>query len=351
MPSVMSYFVVAAMCGMCLGQDTRPNDVTDELRSALRAEGLRVQWFDDGWVPLHLHQVRDELDARWVIQTITAGLLGGSAPVSEFTDDRLERACRAVRGTNCAGVELEGCTKVTEKGLNGVVTLANLRYVSIGGRLMERGPAVTDDWLKVNLHRIGSLEVLRAQGAGHEWNAFFRWVGRAGSGGISGIGLGGLSRLAKLRIVDVSHCSHLWEGFVGFGPSAIEALSVADTRMTNEHVGWIVACHRVRKLDVSWNAIDDAALDALSVLREVEDLRIGGCRVTDEGLKVLARFPKLAAVDLGIGEFLTYRSRITEEGVRALCEALPECWVTWNHVRRRGSVPEARGDGSETRDR
>jgi Leucine Rich Repeat (LRR) protein len=72
--------------------------------------------------------------------------------------------------------------------------------------------------------------------------------------------------------------------------------------------------------------ITDAGLERLAEWKALEVVAVHGCgKITDVGLQYLVDLPNLQRVELD-------GTNVTEQGINALCEALPDCLVIWDEV-------------------
>ncbi len=71
--------------------------------------------------------------------------------------------------------------------------------------------------------------------------------------------------------------------------------------------------------------VTDAGLAHVADLQQLQELRITRIPITDTGLDHLRDMPNLQRVIL-------YKTEVTEAGARRLCEALPDCLVTWEEA-------------------
>ncbi len=105
-----------------------------------------------------------------------------------------------------------------------------------------------------------------------------------------------LRRLTKLEVLEITagHFAKRRVPSSAGGEPRIRRVSVPTSGAAFEHVAGLT---RLRRL---WmREADDRSMRHLANLSELEELSIGGRRVTDRGLAVLRGFPKLRALDLG----------------------------------------------------
>ncbi len=73
-------------------------------------------------------------------------------------------------------------------------------------------------------------------------------------------------------------------------------------------------------------SISDAGLERLAGWKALEVVAVHGCgKITDVGLQYLVDLPNLQRVELD-------GTNVTEQGINALCETLPDCLVIWDEV-------------------
>lgn len=118
--------------------------------------------------------------------------------------------------------------------------------------------------------------------------------------------LTGLKRLEELRL---ANCPKITDG----GLAHLKELP--NLRMLTLHQR-----HNARTMFIT-----DAGLAHVAGLQQLQELRISRVPITDAGLDQLREMPNLERV-------LLYKTKVTETGVRRLCEALPDCLVTWDEA-------------------
>ena len=92
----------------------------------------------------------------------------------------------------------------------------------------------------------------------------------------------------------------------------VVAVTLASAQVDEQHLSLLGFLTDLKKLDC--NAcpyVDDATLLAIVKLQRLEELNLGGTRVTDEGLRLLPRLPKLERLYL-------WRTTITNDGMRSV---------------------------------
>jgi Leucine-rich repeat (LRR) protein len=89
-------------------------------------------------------------------------------------------------------------------------------------------------------------------------------------------------------------------------------LNLRATRMNTAEIKDVAQCSQLTELDLDENkTVDDNCLAALSPLKHLRSLRVGGTSVTDRGIVFLLRFPMLKSLDLD-------KTSITLKGLAAL---------------------------------
>ena len=79
--------------------------------------------------------------------------------------------------------------------------------------------------------------------------------------------------------------------------------------------------NELRRLSLDDTGVTDAGLSSLKSLPKLEDLGLSHCKgITDAGLLILAEFESLKELSM-------FSTGATEEGLRKLRLALPECDV------------------------
>ncbi len=69
--------------------------------------------------------------------------------------------------------------------------------------------------------------------------------------------------------------------------------------------------------------VTDAGVVHVAGLQQLRHLHLTGIPISDAGIAHLRNTPNLRRVELS-------RTKVTEKGIDALCEALPDCFVTWD---------------------
>jgi hypothetical protein len=71
--------------------------------------------------------------------------------------------------------------------------------------------------------------------------------------------------------------------------------------------------------------VTDAGVVHVARLQQLRHLHLTGIPISDAGIAHLHNTPNLRRVELS-------RTKVTEKGIDALCEALPDCFVTWDNA-------------------
>ena len=162
------------------------------------------------------------------------------------------------------------------------------------------------------------------------------WVCFDGVLGVSDTGLARIEELnqfPKLRCGGIDGCRVTDAGLERLtGWKRLEELWLANCpQITDAGLAHLKELPNLRRLSLHQrhNArtmfITDAGLAHVADLQQLQDLRITWVPFTDAGLDRLREMPNLERV-------LLYKTKATEAGVRRLCEALPDCLVTWEEA-------------------
>ena len=93
-----------------------------------------------------------------------------------------------------------------------------------------------------------------------------------------------------------------------------------------ESLRHITPLKRLRVLDLGYcRALDDAGLQHLAALTQLEELDLPCTSVSDHGLKTLKQMKSLRKLDLSY-------TQVSKEGIKSLRRALPQCDIDpkWN---------------------
>ncbi len=141
--------------------------------------------------------------------------------------------------------------------------------------------------------------------------------------------LKGMSELDTLYVgpyigntVDVTHVTDA--GLVHLkGLTKLETLYLNGTSITDAGLVQLKGLTKLKDLNLRFTYVTESGLKHLKGLTELETLWLGGfggCEVTDAGLEHLKGLTKLKDLRL-------YNSKVTDEGVKRLQQALPNCTI------------------------
>ena len=229
-------------------------------------------------------------------------------------------------------VEFKDCTKIGDAELRAIGQLANLKSLTLYGRLHGLNDATVG-----HLKGLQKLESLSTDGAQ-----------------LTDAGLAQLSALANLRSASFFHLSFRMEGFTGTGFAAwkalpkLERLTVAGMSMGDEGFAAIATLTGLRDLS-TWHtyqteagnaaiatlpnltglkvgqrlphagakapSLSDASLATLVKIKTLESLKIGEAHFTLEALRALKAMPKLKQLaiyesDIGIADVEKLRAEL-----------------------------------------
>jgi internalin A len=219
-------------------------------------------------------------------------------------------------------------TQVTDAGLKELAPLEDLRNLDLSGT------RVTDAGLKevVRHKRLESLSLTNARGTD-------AWLGALAPlehlrelnlwhSQVTDAGLKEVARHKELQSLNLSETAVTDAGFEELAPlKDLRLLNLSRTRLTDAALKKVARHEKLQYLFLEELPVTDAVLKELAPLTDLRGLYFGGLRgidgkkVTDAGLKELARFQKLERLIVG-------GSPVTEAGMAALKEALPNCNIS-----------------------
>ena len=98
----------------------------------------------------------------------------------------------------------------------------------------------------------------------------------------------------------------------------VTGLGLSATKITDEGLKDVAKLRNLKFLDLTETQITDAGLKEVAKLQKLEQLYLIGTKITDAGLMDLAKLQKLKRLALN-------RTQITDAGVAELRKALPNC--------------------------
>ena len=103
------------------------------------------------------------------------------------------------------------------------------------------------------------------------------------------------------------------------GSQTYAILDLSYTKITDKELKHLSGLTDLRHLDLSYTKITDKELKHLSGLTNLRTLNLGEIEITDKGLQYLSKLRNL--------EDLKLRAEITDEGLKKLEAALPNCVI------------------------
>ncbi len=150
------------------------------------------------------------------------------------------------------------------------------------------------------------------------------------NGGVSDAGLNRVSELDRfpnLRSIAMDRCNVTDSGLERLANlRVLEGLYIYNcTKITGAGMANLAGLQQFRHLYLTGVPIRDAGMVHVAGLRQLSRLTLAGIPISDAGLAQLRDMPNLRRIDV-------HRTQVTEKGVNALCEALPDCFVTWDEA-------------------
>ena len=137
----------------------------------------------------------------------------------------------------------------------------------------------------------------------------------------------GMSDLQRLRLNGMTLQTNDLE-IMAYLPE-LESLDVSRTTLDAGRIPWLSKT-RLRWLDMSHTQIGDSALVDIANCGELQSLNLERTAISDVGLRRLGVLKKLRSLNLN-------RAPVSIEAVRQLAKELPECRITWQPLKFRGS--------------
>lgn len=200
-------------------------------------------------------------------------------------------------------LSLPPVNKITDLGLRNLALLTKLEMLQLG---------ISSDITEAGIENLKSLRNLQALGIPGE--------------AITDRSIEHLSKLTELRQIDLTGSN---VGDVGMkhieGLVKLESLALVSTQVTDVSMEMLSRLPMLGDLDVRGCNITDAGLESLSRSPQLTKLiafqtKNGGGKITDEGIKHLGNIKTLKYVNIS-------GNLVTEIGVNALRQALPDCEV------------------------
>ena len=103
----------------------------------------------------------------------------------------------------------------------------------------------------------------------------------------------------------------------------VRRLALSTTRITDAGLKEVAKMKQLTKLHLSRTKITDAGLKEVAKLEQLKVLFLNDTQITDAGLKEMAKLQQLERLHL-------YRTKITDAGAAVLKKALPKCKIYSN---------------------
>lgn len=142
---------------------------------------------------------------------------------------------------------------------------------------------------------------------------------------VTNTGLAHLKNLSRLQSLELWGKQPTDAGLKHLeGLNQLEVLRLRLPEMTDAGLEYIRGLTQLQELDLSQTHITDEGMRHLQGLKQLHTLQLSGTDVTDKGLEHLHGLPQLRVLVL-----YTMGSQISNQGVKRLQEALPNCKVQW----------------------
>jgi hypothetical protein len=177
---------------------------------------------------------------------------------------------------------------------------------------------------------------------------------------VTNAGLAHLKDLTELRVLSLSRTKISDIGLANLGGlSQLEVLLLDDTEISDAGLVYLKGLRRLRVLLLDNTNVSDAGLVHLQGLNQLQDLRLDGTRVTDAGLVRLQGLSRLhelwldntSLTDAGLVHLQGLKqlaflvclnnTKVTDQGVKKLHQALPKCEILYGHRGQMWSGPKA----------
>lgn len=142
-----------------------------------------------------------------------------------------------------------------------------------------------------------------------------------------------LKAAKKLRILSFGHLSLDDAGLQQVGElNNLEHLTMSHGRLPEGGFAHLRGLKSLTKLDLYASTINDAALKEIGALPKLVDLILHSTPISDVGLEHLHGLKSLHAVHLSA-------TKVSAVGVKKLAAALPQCWISWDGGTIEGTSP------------
>ncbi len=232
------------------------------------------------------------------------------------------------------GLVLEFCAGITDAGLQQVARLTELRLLGLAGTpVSEKGLAALSplkhlaaldlevcenvgDAAGEPLGQLSGLRALVLKKTGFEPQR------------LTDAGLAPLSRLTALELLDLYGNKITDTGLAALAPlTALRTLDLSLTPTSDAGLVHLRGLTRLEQVDLLYSEgfagprITDAGLETLLVWKDLRSLNLTGAKLTDAAGVRLSALGKLTTLRL-------VRTGLTDDGLRALRQALPRCRIT-----------------------
>jgi hypothetical protein len=117
--------------------------------------------------------------------------------------------------------------------------------------------------------------------------------------------------------------------------SDLECLSLNGAMVSNSGLAKLRAFPKLRSLELGYTLVTDEGMATLACLNRLEVLRLDGTDVSDTGLAVLQNIKNLKCLSL---QDMPSSSRVSGEGIARFKEALPNCKLRADALKRPSAV-------------
>ena len=144
---------------------------------------------------------------------------------------------------------------------------------------------------------------------------------------VTDVGLAHLANSPKLEFLVVTKGKVTGTGLIH--TKNLNQLVLGWCPVTDEGLKRVGELPRLQGLSLNYSAVTDAHLAHLKGLTELYRLELGSTQVTDAGLEHLAGLAKLTSL------IVSHNPKVTEAGVQKLAKTLPECTIIWGNGQNR----------------
>ncbi|KAE9614076.1 putative leucine-rich repeat domain, L domain-containing protein [Lupinus albus] len=160
--------------------------------------------------------------------------------------------------------------------------------------------------LEVFKHSAEEIDLRGYAGVDAEWIAYLgafrhlRYLNIADSHRITSSALWPLTGMSSLKELDLSRCSKVNDAAIDhiISIANLEKLHISETSVTAKGVKLLASLINLSLLDLGGLPIDDISLTSLQVLNKLQYLDLWGSEISNQGAAVLSTFPKLTYLNL-----------------------------------------------------